>query len=109
MPSKLKRIGIYLSEEEKTAIEKNAEKYNLTVSKFLTFAGSRDELPPTAEERKIIFSLNYQIEKAGNNLNQVAKALNVSRVADTQPPTQQQIDEAIRALTAALKKLNSLF
>jgi hypothetical protein len=109
MPSKLKRIGIYLSEKDKTAIEKNAEKYNLTVSKFLTLAGSRDELPATAEEKKILFELNYQIEKAGNNLNQVARALNFSRIADTRPPTQQQIDDAVSELTAALKNLNSLF
>jgi hypothetical protein len=111
MPSKLERIGIYLSRDEKKAIKKNAKKYGLTVSKFLTFAGSRDrnEPPTTAEERKIIFDLNYQIEKAGNNLNQVAKAVNVSRIADTQPPTQQRIEEAVTALTAVLKKLDSLF
>jgi hypothetical protein len=111
MPTKLQRIGIYLSRDEKKAIEKNAEKYGLTVSKFLTFVGSSDnnEPPPTADERKIIFDLYYQIEKAGNNLNQVAKALNVSRIANTQPPTQQRIEEAVTALTAVLKKLDSLF
>ncbi len=109
MPTKLKRVGIYLTEKEKTAIEKNAEKYNLSVSKFLTFAGSRDELPASPEEKKLLFDLNYQIEKAGNNLNQVARALNFSRIADTRPPTQQQIDDAVSQLTAALKNLNSLF
>jgi hypothetical protein len=111
MPTKLQRIGIYLTADEKKAVKKNAKKYGLTVSKFLTFVGSSDnnEPPTTAEERKIIFDLNYQIEKAGNNLNQVARALNTSRIADTPPPTQQQIDEAVKLLTTVLKKLDSLF
>jgi hypothetical protein len=111
MPSKKDRIAVYVTTDEKTAIKKNAKKYGLTVSKFLTFVGNNDrnEPPTTAEERKIIFDLHYQIEKAGNNLNQVAKAMNYSRIADTQPPTKTEISEAITALTAVLKKLDSLF
>lgn len=110
MPSKLERIGIYLTKEDKETIEKNAEKYGLTVSKFLAFVGTRDnEIPATAEDKKIIFDLNYQIEKAGNNLNQVAKRLNIASIADTQPPSQREIDEAVALFTAVLKKLDSLF
>lgn len=109
MPSKQERIGIYLSRDEKKAIKKNAEKYNLTVSKFLTFAGSRDELPIAETERKqkekLEFDLLRELNKAGNNLNQIAKALNYSRLADTQPPTETEINEVLRLHKQALKKL----
>lgn len=105
MPTNLNRISVYLTAAEKRQVQKNAQKYGLTVSRFLSFTGSRDELPPTEAARNLYLDLIYEIKKAGNNLNQIARALNASRLSDTAPPDAFSIDAAIAEYKDAVKRV----
>jgi hypothetical protein len=57
----------------------------MSVSSFLSFAGSRDALPPTEAERKAYLDLIFEVKKAGNNLNQMARALNAAAKTGSPP------------------------
>jgi hypothetical protein len=105
MPTQLERISVYLTAGEKARIQKHAQKYNLTVSRFLTYTGSRDELPPTEAERTLYLDLIFEIKKVGNNLNQIARAINAARLSDTAPPIGEDIDKAIQEYKDAVRKV----
>jgi uncharacterized protein (DUF1778 family) len=105
MPTQLQRISVYLTAGEKAQIQKNAQKYGLTVSSFLTFTGSRDALPMLEAERNLYLDLIQELKRTGNNLNQIARAMNAARLSDTAPPIAEDIDRAIQEYKDAVKAI----
>jgi hypothetical protein len=109
MPTHLDRVSAYVTKEEKQRIKNNACFYGFSVSKFLTVTASRDKLPITVEERKLLFQIIFEIKKAGNNLNQISKALHHSFLFDTHPPSGSEINLAIQEFRLVVQKLAERF
>jgi hypothetical protein len=108
MPSNLSSVKTYVTKEEKRRIQKNAASHSMSVSRFLSFAGSRDALPPTEAERNAYLDLIYEVKMAGNNLNQIARALNVGRKTGNQPEAaavNKAVEECREAFITAVTKL----
>jgi hypothetical protein len=109
MPSKLERLEIYLKKEEKNLAKTRAKSYGLSVSSFGRQAILKNELPMTLEEREFLFKLIFEIKRAGMNLNQISKALNYSRIFDSQQPTNFKVDAAVNEFREAIKLLTEQF
>jgi hypothetical protein len=105
MPTKLSRLEIYLKKEEKNLAKARAESYGLSVSALGREAILKSELPMTLEEKQFLFTLIFEIKRAGTNLNQISKALNYSRIFDTQQPTNPEIEVAVNEFREVIKLL----
>jgi hypothetical protein len=98
--AKEKGLLVRLTNQEHEQILKKAEQFNVSASQFLCRLGMEKEIP-TAEESEIFLQIIYQLDRIGNNLNQISKHLSASRKHGWQPNvTEKEI------LTAALEARN---
>lgn len=105
MPTKLERVSAYVTKENKKRILDNAIYYDLSVSKFLSFAGSRDILPPSKEEKDFRFQLIFEFSRIGINLNQISRRLNSSSLFNTELPVDTEVHLAIRELRNLVEEI----
>jgi hypothetical protein len=92
---------------ERKTIRKRADAAELSLSRFLIARGLLDQPPPTREEKEANRQLLFELKKAGNNLNQIAHAIHITRLTGAPPPTESQISEAVLSIkeaTTAVKK-----
>jgi hypothetical protein len=98
--AKEKGLLVRLENHEHEHILKKAEQFNVSASQFLCRLGMEKEIP-TAEESEIFLQIIYQLDRVGNNLNQISKHLSASRKHSWKPSiTEKEI------LTAALEARN---
>ncbi len=103
--TKLERVSAYVTKKSKKIIQDNAVYYDLSVSRFLGFVGSRDVLPPSKEEKDFRFRLLFELSRIGTNLNQISKELNSSSLFDTELPTSKEIQLVIQELRNLFKEI----
>lgn len=97
------------TEKELEQIHKKAEKAGLSVSRYFVKSALSDGKVLTAEEREEMRLLRLELRKIGINLNQIAYAINASRVGAGETPDITELDktqELIRqTITTLLKKI----
>jgi hypothetical protein len=98
--AKEKGILVRFTASDHEAILKKAEQFNCSVSVFLNRLGLEKEIPNAVEVQNFL-KIIYQLDRIGNNLNQISKHLNASRRHGWTPSvTEKEI------LTAALEARN---
>lgn len=98
--AKEKGILVRFTASDHELILKKAEHFDVSVSVFLNRLGLEKEIPDPAERDEIL-QIIYQLDRIGNNLNQIARHLNASRTHGWKPSvTEKEI------LTAALEARN---
>jgi hypothetical protein len=90
-----KQVGFFLSEEEEKQLEKKIEKSKLPKGEYLRKCVLEKEIV-VIEDFKYFFS---ELKKQGNNLNQIAKAVNGGRVIEV---------ESLKETLEEYKKINEL-
>lgn len=96
------RFEIRLCNQDQQALEKLANQEGMTLNRYVTMLlrGYISKGPQlTTNEVKAIRESNYQLYKIGNNLNQVAKALNMEEVSANSVKL-----EAIESLQAMMRQ-----
>jgi hypothetical protein len=76
--AKEKGILVRFTTQDHEQILKKAEQFNVSVSVFLNRLGLEKEIP-TADEVETFLQIIYQLDRIGNNLNQISKHLSASR------------------------------
>jgi hypothetical protein len=95
--AKEKGILVRFTAQDHEQILKKAEAFNVSVSVFLNRLGMEKEIP-NPDELEIFMQIIYQLDRIGNNLNQISKHLSASRKHSWKPSiTEKEI------LTAALE------
>jgi hypothetical protein len=76
--AKEKGILVRFTNQDHKQILNKAEQFNVSVSVFLNRLGLEKEIP-TAAEAESFLRIIYQLDRIGNNLNQISKHLSASR------------------------------
>jgi len=84
--------GIRLNESELESIKQKAEKHQLSIGKFIKAAALENEIKVKATNPDLIRELG----RIGNNLNQIAKALNILRFNDNARIGTRQFDMVVQ-------------
>jgi hypothetical protein len=79
-------------------IKIKAKQTNRSISRFAIEKCLSDEIFQEKIEQENLKLLLFEVRKAGNNLNQIAHSLNLSRLTDTQPPSENEINKATNEL-----------
>jgi hypothetical protein len=77
-----KHIDVRLTEAEYEAIVAAAAAHEVSASRFLAESAFTDRLP-TPDEKRDCISLIYQLDRLGNNANQIAYGCNYARVTNS--------------------------
>ncbi len=98
--AKGKGILVRFTTQDHEQILNKAAQLNVSVSVFLNRLGLEKEIPVAAEAASLL-RIIYQLDRIGNNLNQISRHLKASRRHGWQPSiTEKEI------LTAALEARN---
>jgi hypothetical protein len=92
-------IKIRVSPEELEAITHNAQACGRPVSTYLRELGLNRK--PRARPRGIEREAIHQLARAGNNLNQLARAANATRRVELS----RRLDQVLREVLAAVRRL----
>jgi hypothetical protein len=76
--AKEKGILVRFTTQDHETILKKAEAFNVSVSVFLNRLGLEKEVP-NPDEVEIFMQIIYQLDRIGNNLNQISKHLSAGR------------------------------
>ena len=105
-----KKILVRLTEAEKSTIEKNAKKSELSVSRYLVRSGVGDERGLDPAERELREQAIYELRRVGVNLNQIAYALNAARrTGRGDEPPASEITKAAESLKIVLEAIKKAF
>lgn len=77
--AKSKEVKFRLTEDELKIANQLAEKYGMSVNALAKFMVLNLEAPATKTDREFMKDLNAKMGRIGNNLNQIARQVNVSR------------------------------
>jgi hypothetical protein len=98
--AKEKGILVRFTTQDHEQILNKAAQLNVSVSVFLNRLGLEKEIPVAAEAENLL-RIIYQLDRSGNNLNQISRHLKAARTHGWQPSiTEKEI------LTAALEARN---
>lgn len=89
-----KAITVRFSDDEKQRTEQNAAAAQLSVSRFLAATGAAGRQPISNEERELYAQIIVDLRRIGNNINQLAAAMNAARRGSATPPDESEIEKA---------------
>ncbi len=101
------KILLRVTPAEHSAMKKRAAEHELSLSRFAVESALRDHPPLTKLEREQNIQAVFELRKLGNNINQIARALNSARLSNTPMPTQKEISRAadsVKELLSEMKK-----
>jgi hypothetical protein len=88
---------------EHLKIKIKAKQNNRSISRFLIEKSLSDEIFQLKVEQDHLKNLLFELRRAGNNLNQIAHSLNLSRLTNTPPPSESEIKLAVKELKNAVE------
>jgi predicted HicB family RNase H-like nuclease len=103
----ISKILLRVTPQEHSAMKKKAAEHELSLSRFTVESALRDHPPPSRLEREQKIQMLFELRKLGNNINQIARAVNSARLSKQLPPPQKEILAAansIKDLLAEMKK-----
>jgi hypothetical protein len=87
---------------EHLKIKQKAKENNRSMSRFAIEKCLSDEIFQSKVEQENLKNLLFEVRKVGNNLNQIAHSLHLSKLTNTAPPSQNEIFEATKELKNAI-------
>jgi len=92
-------LPVRLSTQEREQIDRAAKEAGLSLSRYVVKTITQGRYPPTLKDKEGLFSIRFQLERAGVNLNQIAKQLNALALGTTERvPALAEIRGAVRTL-----------
>lgn len=92
-------LPVRLSTQELEQIERAAKEAGLSLSRYVAKTITQGRYPPTLKDKEGLFSIRFQLEKVGVNLNQIARQLNALALGTTEKvPALSEIRGAVRTL-----------
>jgi hypothetical protein len=88
---------------EYVKIKIKAKQNNRSMSRFAIEKCLSDEIFQEKNDQENLKNLLFELRKAGNNLNQIAHSMNLSRLTDSQPPSKNEISKATNELKNAVE------
>lgn len=91
-----RQVYVRLTEAEYAVIAATAVEHGLSASRFLAARAFTDRLL-TREEKQNAVALIYQLDRLGNNANQIAYGINHARLTSTEAATTRfELEQLIR-------------
>jgi hypothetical protein len=103
----ISKILLRVTPAEHLALKKRAADYDLSLSRFAVQSALRDHPPPSRMEREQKIQMLFELRKLGNNINQIARAVNSARLSKQPPPPQKEIlaaADSVKDLVSEMKK-----
>ncbi len=103
----ISKILLRVTPAEHEAIKKRAADHELSLSRFAVESALRDHPPLTKLEREQRIQMIFDLRKLGNNLNQIARAVNSARLSKQPPPPQKEFlaaADSVKDLITEMKK-----
>jgi hypothetical protein len=101
----ISKILLRVTPQEHSAMKRKASQYELSLSRFAVESALRDHPPPSNLEREQNIQIIFELRKLGNNINQIARALNSSRLSNTPMPAQKEISAAAESVKDLLTEM----
>lgn len=97
------QLSVRMTRSERDALTHEAKTARLSLSRFLVRTVTEKRYPPAIRDRDELFQLRFQMERAGVNLNQIARRLNASMPEGTSQDLSPALEE-VRAAAQALRR-----
>ena len=90
-PKSSKKVGLFLrvNPDVKTQILTLVEKNNLSFTEYAIWSMMNSNKPVYTIDRNVLMDIQLELARQGNNLNQIAHALNYI-ISRTMPPADQE-------------------
>lgn len=98
---KTERLEIRLTSTEKEKIFENAGKANMTVSEYIVTLNNLT--PIYVFDKETVLSLIYEVNRIGNNINQITKVVNAQKYSTT-----EQLEQLNRYMQGVDRKMDEL-
>ncbi len=101
-------VTIKLPFAQRQLLHKKAKKAGISLTKLLIKTTLNDQTINTKEQREALLAMIFELHKSGNNLNQIARNLNSSKLTNAPPPHNFEIRQAVaemKEVVEAIKKL----
>ncbi len=99
------KILLRVTPAEHHAMKKRAAEHNLSLSRYAVESSLSDQPPPTKLEREQKIQMLFELRKLGNNINQIAHALNSARLTKQPPPSLDEISAAAESVKDLLREM----
>jgi hypothetical protein len=100
------KINFRCSPEQHLELKNLAKRHDVTTSKYILTSTLSPKKLKTRNERQQIIDAIFELKRAGNNVNQIAHAINLLLIGKkTVPVNTGIIVDSLRQLNAAVKKL----
>lgn len=109
-----KAITVRVTKDEHGSLMDRAARHGLSASRFLVRSGTSRPLPPardtvlrTAEDRKDMEFLLYELRKVGNNLNQLARHSNQARLVGRRGAPKERVDQVANTVDGLINLIKN--
>jgi hypothetical protein len=99
------KILLRVTPAEHLAMKRRAAKHELSLSRFAVTSALQAQPPARKQEREQITQMLFELRKIGNNINQIAHALNSARLKSAAPPPAAEIQAALLSVSSFLAGL----
>lgn len=103
-------VLVRCTEEERGSIHANAQQAGRSASRFLAELGALEpgaklRAPLSPEQMEKLQTLTFHLRKVGINLNQLAHRENSAAYGTADPPTDEEVNEAVRAVREVIDRV----
>jgi hypothetical protein len=104
------KINFRCSQEQHFTLKKLAKQHDLTTTSYILTRTLTPQKLKTLNERQQIIDAIFELKRAGNNVNQIAHAINLLLIGKTSVPVNSvKIFDSLEKLNAAVKKIEEQF
>jgi hypothetical protein len=104
------KINFRCSPEQHSELKKLAKRHDVTTTNYILTRTLTPQKLKTRNEKQQLIDAIFEIKRAGNNVNQIAHAINLILIGKkTVPVNSGKIFESLQKLTDAVKKLEEQF
>ena len=101
------QFSVRMTPQERTVMAGEAKAAGMSLSRYVVRAITERRYPATVGDKEGLFFLRFQLEKAGINLNQIARRLNAQArgAPGLPPPALSEVRGAVHALRRVCREV----
>ncbi len=99
------KILLRVTPSEHQAMKRRAAKHELSLSRYAVTSALERPMPARKQEREQITQMLFELRKVGNNINQIAHALNSARLKNAEAPPTAEIQAAVLSVQSLITDL----
>ncbi len=101
----ISKILLRVTPAEHQAMKIQAAKHELSLSRYAVTSALQAQPPAKKQEREQITQMLFELRKVGNNINQIAHALNSARLKNAEAPPAAEIQAALLSVNSFVTSL----